>query len=158
MGIWEKLGDRPSEWCHPMVIEEKPDGGVRLCCDLKKLNDQVQRPVYPMRCPRDAIAELPVGAKYFTTLDASRGYWQMELAEDCRDLTTMMTPWGRVRHARGPMGFSASGDCYNERGDRALAGLEDVIKMVDDIMTGGLSFPNHCQKVWQILERCRQFG
>ena len=45
-GIIEKLGDVPTEWCHPIVIVPKPGGDIRMCVDLTKLNSQVHRTSY----------------------------------------------------------------------------------------------------------------
>ena len=46
-GIWSPVGDRPTKWCHPLVVVPKPGGKLRLCVDLTKLNSQVERVVYP---------------------------------------------------------------------------------------------------------------
>ena len=42
-GIIRAVDDEPTEWCHPMVIVPKTKG-VRICVDLKKLNEQIKRP------------------------------------------------------------------------------------------------------------------
>ena len=83
-GIWEAVGDRPAEWCHPLVCVPKPNGKVRLCVDLTKLNSQVERVVYPSQSPRDVIQAIPRGSTIFSTFDAVQGYWQMNLAPESR--------------------------------------------------------------------------
>ena len=49
------IGDESTDWCHPLVIVPKPDGDVRLCVDLTKLNKFIDRPIYPTTTPQDAI-------------------------------------------------------------------------------------------------------
>ena len=44
----EKLGvirrvNVPTKWCTGMVVVPKPDGQIRICVDLMKLNQNVQR-------------------------------------------------------------------------------------------------------------------
>lgn len=44
----EKLGvlsevEKPTEWCIPIVVFPKPNGNIRLCFDLTKLNESVCR-------------------------------------------------------------------------------------------------------------------
>ena len=39
-GIIDPLADKPTDWCHPIVVVAKPKGGVRICVDLQKLNKQ----------------------------------------------------------------------------------------------------------------------
>lgn len=65
--------------------------------------------------------------------DAVCGYWQMALAEEDQHLTTFITPYGQFQHCRGPMGFAATGDAFCLHGDKVLQGLQDCVKVVDDI-------------------------
>lgn len=44
-GIIKPAGDELSDWCHPLVVVSKQDGG-RITIDLFKLNKQVSRPAY----------------------------------------------------------------------------------------------------------------
>ncbi|XP_064083925.1 uncharacterized protein K02A2.6-like [Macrobrachium nipponense] len=156
-GIIRPAGDEPSEWCHPMVLVPK-DKGVRITVDHTHLNSQVARPTHPSPTPHDAVRNISPTAKYFTTADALHGYWQMELAEEDRHLTTFITPYGRFQHCRGPMGFSATGDAYCLRGDMALQGVPNCVKVVDDILLSDEDLPSHLQHVHQMLTRCRQYG
>ena len=58
--------------------------------------------------------------KYFTTLDAKSGYWQIPLDKESQDLTTFMTPWARYKYLRSPMGFIATGDDYGCKTDEVF--------------------------------------
>ncbi|XP_068208313.1 uncharacterized protein [Palaemon carinicauda] len=54
-GIIERVGDRLTEWCHPIVVVPKPTGGIRMTVDLSKLNSQVHRIVHNAKIPHDVI-------------------------------------------------------------------------------------------------------
>ena len=69
-GIITPLGDEPSDWCHPLVLVTKSDGGVRICVDLTKLNKFVKRPLHPLATPRDAVSGIPANAKIFSGLSS----------------------------------------------------------------------------------------
>ncbi|XP_069986299.1 uncharacterized protein [Penaeus vannamei] len=142
-GIISPVGDKPSEWCHPMVLVPKPGNGVRITVDLTRLNSQVSRPTHPSPTPADAIRTITPSAKFFAKADALHGYWQMDLAEEDRHLTTFITPHGRYYHCRGPMGFAATGDAYCLRGDLTLQGITNCIKVVDDILLFDSDLPTH---------------
>jgi len=157
-GIISPVGDKPSEWCHPMVLVPKPGNGVRITVDLTRLNSQVSRPTHPSPTPADAIRTITPSAKFFTKADALHGYWQMDLAEEDRHLTTFITPHGRYYHCRGPMGFAATGDAYCLRGDLALQGITNCVKVVDDILLFDSDLPTHLRRVFQMLSRCRAHG
>ena len=47
MGVISKI-DQPTEWCAPMVVIPKPNGDVRMCVDLTKLNENILREAYPL--------------------------------------------------------------------------------------------------------------
>ena len=68
----EKLGvispvDEPTQWCAAMVVVPKPSGSVRLCVDLKPLNESVMREIHPLPKVDITLAQL-TGAKWFTKL------------------------------------------------------------------------------------------
>nr|XP_040580386.1 uncharacterized protein LOC121128855 [Lepeophtheirus salmonis] len=93
MKVKSKVGDKAVDWCHSLVVVPKPCRKVRICVDLKKLNDQVKKSIHhPMRTPWDIILSIPTKIEFFTTLDAKQGYWQMELEEKSREMTCSMTP------------------------------------------------------------------
>ncbi|XP_066978786.1 uncharacterized protein [Macrobrachium rosenbergii] len=156
-GIITPVGDEPSEWCHPMVLVPM-DKGVHITVDYTHLNCQVARPTHPSPTPQDAIRNISSTAKYFTTADALHGYWQMELAEEDRYLTTFIIPYGRFQHCLGPMGFTAMGDAYCLRGDMALQGISNCVKVIDDILISDEDLPSHLQHINQMLTRCHKYG
>ena len=114
-GIVAKVTE-PTEWVYALVCVEKPNGNLRVCIDPKALNDCIQRPYYPMRTIDDIIAKL-TGAKFFSVLDATRGYSSCQLTEESSRLRTFATPFGRFPYLRLPMGLKSSQDIYNREMD-----------------------------------------
>ena len=149
----------PTEWCHPIVpVAKKGTTDVRICVDLTKLNKYVRRGAHPVVTAHDAVSGVTKGSKYFTMTDAKTGYWQTEIAEEDQELTTFITPWGRYKFLRAPMGLSISGDEYNRRGDEALQSVESTVKIVDDVLTYERDYQSHLNNVFTILNRCREYG
>ena len=70
-------------------------------------------------------------AKVFSVVDASNGFWQVELDQDSSLLTTLTTPFGRYRWRRLPFGISSTLEEYQRRMNNALEGIaicaDDVI-------------------------------
>jgi len=60
----------------------KKSGAIRICVDLKKLNESVLREVHPMPKVDETLALL-AGATIFSKLDANSGFRQIPLAKDC---------------------------------------------------------------------------
>ncbi|XP_068241310.1 uncharacterized protein [Palaemon carinicauda] len=65
-------------------------------------------------------------------MDALCGYWRIPLAEEDQALTTFITPYGRYRYLRSPMGFSGSGDAYCRRVDIALQAEEEKVQAISE--------------------------
>ncbi|KAK3868203.1 hypothetical protein Pcinc_026391 [Petrolisthes cinctipes] len=150
--------DYPTVWCHPIVPLAKKTSGVRLCVDLTRLNRYVKRPTYPVQSPHDVVARIGSEAFWFTTMDAKMGYFQVKIAEEDQDLTCFITPWGRYKFKRAPMGLVSSGDEYNRRGDQVLGDIPRTMKVVDDILAYDTRYKDHLSHVITIIQRCDKHG
>ena len=64
-----------SPWASPVVLVPKKDGSTHFCIDYRRLT---KKDVYPLPCIDDILDTL-AQAKYFSTLDLSASYWQVEL-------------------------------------------------------------------------------
>ena len=148
----------PSHWAAPLVVMHKPDSSIRVYVVLTKLNHHVQRPTHPTRTPRDAVAEIDGQARFFSTFDATNGYFQIPLDPNSQHLTTFMTPWGRYKFLRAPMGLCSSGDEYNRRADMAFAQVTNTVRVVDDILRFDSNFVDHVKGVRAVLTAARNAG
>ena len=69
---------------------KKEDGLLRFCVDYRKLNALTSPDAYPL--PRvDEILDQLRGAKYLTTLELARVYWQFPMSKDAKELTSFIT-------------------------------------------------------------------
>ena len=103
-------------------------------------------------------------AKIFSVVDAKNGFWHVQLDTDSSFLTTFGTPWGRYRWTRMPFGISPAPEEFQRRLDTALAGLQGVVPIFDDILVYGVgetkaeAIENHDQRLITLLERCKNKG
>ena len=65
-----------NEWAAPIVLVPKKDGAMRFCVDYRGL-----------------IIDKLGRAKYISTLDLTRGYWQVTLEEHSTEKTAFATPF-----------------------------------------------------------------
>ncbi|XP_044066818.1 uncharacterized protein LOC122882921 [Siniperca chuatsi] len=81
MGVIEESN---SAWCSPIVLVGKKDGTIRFCVDYRKVNDVSRFDNYPM--PRvDKLLDRLGTARFFTTLDLTKGYWQIPSLQSLRE-------------------------------------------------------------------------
>ena len=63
-------------WLSPFLLVKKRDGGFRFVVDYRKLNKKTISDCFPIPLIDDIFDRLR-GAKYFSTLDLSSGFWQI---------------------------------------------------------------------------------
>ena len=93
MGVIAKV-EQPTDWCAGIVIVPKPNGSLRICVDLTKLNENVRRERHILPSVDHILAQL-IEATVFTKLDANTGFWQIKLSGESALYTTFITSFGR---------------------------------------------------------------
>ena len=97
-------------------------------------------------------------ARIFSVVDASNGFWQVELDKESSLLTTFVTPFGRYRWKRLPFGISSAPEEYQRRMNEALEGIAIC---ADDIIIYGCgdsdeaAEKDHDTKLEKLSQRCR---
>ena len=107
---------------------------MRICVDLKPLNESVLREVHPIPRVDEALAQL-AGATVFSKLDSNSGFWQIPLSPESRPLTTFITPFGRYHFNKLPFGTSSAPELFQRRMNSILEGLEGVVCLIDDVLS-----------------------
>ena len=150
-GVISKASE-PTPWCAGMVVVPKKSGSVRICVDLKPLNQSVLREVHPLPKVDETLAQL-AGAKIFSKLDANSGFWQIPLSQSSRLLTTFITPMGRYSFNKLPFGISSAPEHFQRRMSELLTGLQGVLCQMDDILVFGKDQAEHDQRLEAVLRR-----
>ncbi|KAK3888979.1 hypothetical protein Pcinc_006984 [Petrolisthes cinctipes] len=146
-----------TEWCARMVVVAKKSGQPRRTVDYQKLNAACKRETHHTRTPFDLVSGIPRHT-YKTTSDAHWGFHQVELQEDSKRLTTFITPWGRYRYRRTPMGHCAAPDAYTRRFDEAIEDIQRKFKCVDDTLLFDNSVEEAFWHTYDFLETCARKG
>lgn len=66
-----------NDWSSSIVVAPKPGpgSGLRFCVDLRDVNEISRTIKYPIPNMEDIINALGGDARYFTKLDAAKGFW-----------------------------------------------------------------------------------
>ena len=165
-GIIAKV-HQPTDWVSSMLAVRKPTTGpdgkadIRICLDPKDLNSAIKREHFPMPTIEEVATRLN-GAKIFSVFDASNGFWQVELDQASRLLTTFNTPFGRYCWKRMPFGINSAPEVWQRKMQEHIEGLYGVEVIADDFVVVGFGntpeewHADHDRNVCAFLQRCRE--
>ena len=111
LDIIEQVSDTPTSWVSPMVVIPKKGDDVRICIDMRRVNQAVIRERFPIPTIDEVMLEMN-GSSVFSKLDLRMGYHQIELDGESRKLTTFNTHRGLFRYKRLMFGISAAPEIY----------------------------------------------
>lgn len=155
-GIISKV-EKPTDFVNSLVIVGKSDGSIRICLDPQYLNSCIKRE--HIQLPTiDEIAAKVKNAKYFTKLDANKAFWQIELSENSRELTTFNTPFGRYYFNRLPYGICSSPEVFYRVFNQIFENIENVGIYADDMLIWAETKEQLLKIMDRVFKRARAYG
>ncbi|CAM4643721.1 unnamed protein product [Lepidochelys kempii] len=147
-----------SPWASLVVLVPKKDGSVRFCVDYRKLNAITVSDAYPM--PRlDELLDKLGGAWYLTTMDLTKGYWQVLLDADARLKSACITPLGLYEFLTLPFGLKGGPATFQRLVDQLLRRMESfAVAYIDDICVLSQTWEDHVSQVRQVLDQLQGAG
>ena len=82
-----------SPWASPVVLVPKKDGTLRMCLDYRKLNAMTVKDEGPIPVLDEVLALLGE-AKYYCSVDATKGFLQLECDPETSKMCAFITPFG----------------------------------------------------------------
>ncbi|UYV72093.1 hypothetical protein LAZ67_9001794 [Cordylochernes scorpioides] len=147
-----------SPYASPVVLVPKPDGGIRLCVDYRKLNARTKADSYPL--PRlDDLMHEARHTPFMSTIDLRAGYHQVKVHPADQDKTAFTCPFGTYRYLRMPFGLRNAPSTFQRLIDRFRGGLGHVLVLsyLDDIIVLSDTFEKHITDLQSVFERLTLF-
>jgi hypothetical protein len=142
--------------CSYTFIIPKKDGRVRWITDFRELNKFLKRRVYPLPFIQDVLHRRS-GYKYFTKIDLTMFYFNLELDEASKELCTIVTPYGKFQYCRMAMGLKPSPDFAQSIIEDIRSDI-DVEIYIDDVGIFSNSYEDHMKLVSAVLKRLEENG
>ena len=96
-----------------------------MCVDYRKLNLVTVADPAPMTTAKDLFAKLGK-CQYYSTIDLSKGYWRIPVAEEDIHKTAFVTPDGCYEFLRMPFGMKNSGATL-------VCGMSKLLQDMDNV-------------------------
>lgn len=146
-----------SPWNSPVVIV--PKKGVdktRFCTDYRRLNEVTKGDAHPLPNITEILDQLG-GMKYFSTLDLSSGFHQIEIKEEDKEKTAFSTPQGHFEYERMPFGLKGAPATFQRLMNEVLRELIGTICFVyiDDIVCYGRTLAESIENLEKVFKRMR---
>lgn len=146
-----------SEYASPLVLVWKKSGDLRLCTDFRWLNARTIKDAHPLPHQADALAALG-GNAFFSTMDLTSGYYNVEVHEDDRKFTAFTSPFGLYEYNRLPQGLCNSPATFmrmmlNIFGDQNFSSL---LCYLDDLLVFAPTEEVGLQRLEMVFSRLQQ--
>jgi len=97
-----------SPWsARAMLVGKNDTSEKRLVIDYRFLNSFSKSDIFPLSSINDMLSSLQ-GAKYFSVLDCNKGFYQILMDENSKEMTSFITQTGTYQWLRMPMGLKNS--------------------------------------------------
>lgn len=140
-----------------VVQEKKKKGEVKICLDLRKLNDACVHDPFPMPFT-DEVLENVGGQEAYSFTDGFSGYHQIKIVPEDRSKTTFTTKWGSFQYRVMPFGLKNAPAIFSRV--LVVAFKEFIQKFLevyfDDWTVFGL-VKNHFASLRLMLDTCRKY-
>ena len=135
-----------SPWASPIVMVQKKDKTFRFCMDYRALNAVTIRDSHPIPRQDDSIDALS-SSSYFSVIDLSAGYWQVQLDPQIKEKTAFTTGTGLYHFNVMPFGLINAPMTFQRLMERVLHGLHwsTCLVYLDDCIILGKTFKQHIQ-------------
>ena len=117
-----------------IVVVLKKNGGIRITCDYRRLNEATVIPQTPI--PRiDELLDTLGSASFFSSFDMISGFHQIMIGENSVPLTAFCTASGLYEFLVMPMGTSGSPGHFQRVMQQVTADLAHVVTIyTDDVL------------------------
>lgn len=175
-----------SEWNSPLVPIFKSDSSLRLAQDYRSVNKKIKGDTFPLPNLQSTIYNLQ-GSQLFSSIDLCRAYYQIEIDENSRDITSFSVPGiGSFRFKRLSFGLKTAPSCFQREMELVLeeflaseiknygnekngVSLNKSLKSklssppsvhcyLDDILLSSENFETHLKLLAQVLSRLEERG
>ena len=126
---------------------------VRFCVDYRKLNQNAKFDTYPMLRVEEVLEHIGQG-RFITTLDLAKGYWQIPMAKDSREITAFstVTPFGLFEFLVMPFGLHTAPATFQRLMNELLRDCQQFSgAYLDDVVIFSSSWADHLNHLSEVF-------
>ncbi len=146
-----------SPWSSPIIMVPKPDGTLHFCNDFCRLNE-VSEFGYPMPWVDELLNRLG-RARYISTLDLTKGYWQVPLSETAKPKMAFSTPSEHWQYRTLPFSLHWAPATFQRMMEILLQPhYSYTAAYLDDVVIHSEHWQDHLDRMRRVLMELRRAG
>jgi len=148
-----------SPYNNPLVLVRKKNGKLRMCVDFRELNAITKREFYPIPNAQEIFDRLS-GKKFFSTIDLSKGYYQIKLDPSSQSKTAFSTSTGHYQFTRLPFGLTSAPTSFQSVLEKILVKEKQTkcAVYIDDVIVFGADKKQHDANLLDVLQTLKRAG
>ncbi|KAE8227561.1 hypothetical protein CF326_g7542 [Tilletia indica] len=155
---WDVVEPSSSPASFP-VLMVRQNTKWRFCVDYRQLNQVTVADRYPLPTT-DAVFNTLLGKRWFSSLDAIRGYHQLPVKEEDRWKTAFICHRGLFQYKAVPFGLRNAPAVFQRLMDKLLGQLRWKVAVVyiDDVVVATITLEEHLSALETLLSRATAIG
>ena len=144
----------------PVVVVTKPNGGIRLTLDCRRLNNACKDDTAPLLHVHEIIHR-HTGRAYLSTIDFANAFWHLPLRQEDRHWTAFDSPLGLFVYKVMPQGLKCAPSVWQNFMVRIFGDLIMEKKMdvyMDDIIISSDTEDEHTATLHRVLQVITTYG
>ena len=152
---WDVIEPSVSKTASPIVLVWQ-NNKCRFCVDFRQLNSVIIGDAYPM-LRSDYVFSTLAGKRFFSLLDAVKGYHQVEIEEKERERTAFISHKGLYQYKRLPFGLKNAPAQFQPLMDQVIRGLrwQAALVYIDDLLIYSNNWTDHICHLRTMIEAAR---
>ena len=145
----------------PVLYAPKPNGGLRLCVDYRRLNEITVRDYYPLPLADELLSILSAKkATIFTKIDLREAYYLLRIKPGDEWKTSFRCRYGQFEYCVMPFGLTNAPSYFQRYIQHVLRDYldESVLAYFDDIIIFSQDLESHVKHVKAVLDRLREYN
>ena len=144
-----------SNWSSPCILVPKHDGGFRFCTDFRKVNDKTKSDSFPIPRIADCIDQIG-NAKFVSTFDMLKGYWQVPLTRRAREISAFVTPSGLYQYKVMPFGMKNAPATFQRMVNKLVRDIDGCEGYIDDVVIFSDNWSDHIRQIEHFFQIMRE--
>ena len=149
------IEESQSNWSSPCILVPKHDGGFRFCTDFRKVNDKTKSDSFPIPRIADCIDQIG-NAKFVSTFDMLKGYWQVPLTQRAREISAFVTPSGLYQYKVMPFGMKNAPATFQRMVNKLVRDIDGCEGCIDDVVIYSDNWSDHIRQIKRFFQIMRE--